>query len=85
MKNQLDQRLLLNVVEKVRQHGEAAGNGYILDGLHASTDFDGYTVFLTYQEVTLTLGFHNQYQFDYPNERQLQAFMAKVQQIHQSY
>lgn len=85
MKNELDQRLVLKVFEKVRQHGEKTPQGHQLEGMHAYTDFDGYTAFLAYQEVVLTLGFHNQYQFDYPNRHQLELFMNKIKQLNSRY
>ena len=68
MKNELNSKFVLSVFEKIRQHGEKKQENYILGGLKAFTDFDGYTLFIEDALVKLRFGFHNQYHFDYEKE-----------------
>lgn len=42
VKNELDSRFILSVFETIRTRGKAEDNAYLLDGLKAYTDFDGY-------------------------------------------
>lgn len=85
MKNRLDSHYMLQVFEKVRQFGQPANGGHVLDGMRASSDFDGYTAYLSFGDVTLTLGFHNQYHCDYPSRQQLHDFIAKADEIAARY
>lgn len=85
MKNEISTRLILAVFEKVRQHGEHHDDVYELDGIQASTDFDGYTVFLEGHRVKLNTGFHNTYHLDYENERDLGEFLKKLKYIETNY
>lgn len=81
MKNELDSRFILSVFEKVRQHGEKVDDAYVLDGVKAYTDLDGYTVYLEDAYVCLRFGFHNQYHFDYEKSEQLENFELKLKAI----
>lgn len=81
MKNELDSRFILSVFEKIRQHGEKSGDTYILDGVKAYTDLDGYTVYLEDAFVSLRFGFHNQYHFDYEKSEHLEKFELKLKAI----
>lgn len=85
MKNRLDSRYMLVVFEKVRQFGKPSDGGYELDGMRATSDFDGYTAFLTDGAVTLTLSFHNQYHCDYANRQQLHDFIVRADTIAANY
>jgi len=38
---------------------------YALSDISASQDFDGYTCWLAYKDLTITLLFHGSYYFDY--------------------
>lgn len=81
MRNELDSKLVLRVFEKIRQQGEKTEEKYFLDGISASTDFDGYTLYLSDALVTLSFGFHNQYHFDYEQLEHLEQFEKKLKQI----
>jgi len=85
MKNDLDSKLLLRVFEKTRQHGEHKDQFYVLDGIKAYTDFDGYTVYMEDALVKLTFGFHNQYHFDYQSQSDFTAFEKKLKNIDEKY
>lgn len=85
MKNELDSRFILSVFDKIKTHGKEDGEGHMLDGVKAYTDFDGYTLFLEDASVQLSFGFHNQYHFDYEKAEQLEQFERKLQHIQANY
>jgi len=85
MKNEIDFRLILDAYEKITLHGKAEQGKHTLDGITASTDFDGYTVFLEGHNTKLQLEFHNKYHLDYETSRDYENFMKKVEQISQGY
>ena len=60
MKNELDSKFLLQVFDKIRQHGSKNDEHYQLNGITAYTDLDGYTLFVEDANVKLQFGFHNQ-------------------------
>ena len=63
MKNELDSKFLLQVFDKIRQHGSKNDEHYQLNGITAYTDLDGYTLFVEDANVKLQFGFHNLWQF----------------------
>ncbi|MFW8590388.1 DUF3081 family protein [Glaciecola sp. 2405UD65-10] len=85
MKNELDSKFLLEAFEKIRQNGKKEHEQYILNGVIAYTDFDGYTVYLEDAKVKLSFGFHNQYHFDYGSSSDFEAFEKKLKQIVKEY
>ncbi len=81
MKNELDSRFILNVFENIREKGEKKDDGFLYQGVKAYTDLDGYTVFLEDAQVSLRVGFHNQYHFDYEKEEHYEQFLKKLKAI----
>ncbi|WP_417350023.1 DUF3081 family protein [Ferrimonas sp.] len=81
MRNQLDTRRLLQVYQKVCDLGVPGPQGYQFKGVLAWRDFDGYTLFLSDQVVTLTLLFHNRYQLDYPDGAALDQFLVRIEAV----
>ena len=81
MKNQLDSRRLLQIYQKVCDRGVPGQQGYEFKGIVAWSDFDGYTLFLSDQVVTLTLFFHNRYQLDYPDGAALEQFLVRIEAV----
>ena len=81
MKNEIDSKLILQVFDIIRLQGEKRGESYFLHGIEASSDFDGYTLFLQDAQVQLSFGFHNQYHLEYSNDEHLQQFMLKLNAI----
>lgn len=81
MEQKLDIKQALNVFQKVMDHGQRVDDEYRLNGLFASTDFDGYTVFLRDDAVTLTLFFHNKYTFDFKRAADLDTFMQRLRDV----
>lgn len=87
MKNALDSRIVLDVFEKVRQHGkriedDKIGSVYHLDGISVYTDFDGYTLYIKDALVLLQFGFHQQYHLTYEKNEHYSSFEQKVRAIH---
>lgn len=90
MKNELESRLVLSVFEKIRQHGELKSDAqfdkiHFLEGVSATTDFDGYTLYLKDATVSLSFGFHNQYQYDSETHEQVEQFEKKLKYIEENY
>ncbi len=84
-KNELDSKFLLQVFDKIRQHGAKENEQYKLNGITAFTDHDGYTLYIEDVNVKLQFGFHNQYHFDYDSKEQYESFEKKLKQIDKEY
>lgn len=76
-----DKRNFLHLFNVVSTQGEKINNGYEFQGIRAWHDFDGYTCWLKYNDLTVTLLFHNKYQFDYQSEDTLTNFMKKANKL----
>lgn len=85
MKNQLDIQRLLRIFTLIQQHGDKTEQGHLLHGLTASSDFDGYTLTISDQQVCLNLFFHSKYKFDYPNNQALETFERRLKQVEQEH
>ncbi|MEC7691920.1 MAG: DUF3081 domain-containing protein [Pseudomonadota bacterium] len=85
MKNELESKFLLQVFDKIRQSGEKKDDKYLLNGIVAFTDHDGYTLFIEDAKVKLQFGFHNQYRFDYPSQDAYEQFEKKLKEIDKQY
>ncbi|GGP55097.1 DUF3081 domain-containing protein [Shewanella saliphila] len=93
MKNEIDIQRALKVFNKVTQYGEKRvtsheegsksiyGDGYHLCGISAQTDHDGYTIVLSDAQVSLTVFFHNKYQFEYPTHDALDNFLRRFTDV----
>lgn len=85
MRNELDNKVVLDVFEKVQRMGEPYEDGHILEGIVARSDFDGYSVHLSGSGVSLQLNFHQSYRFDYASDKEKEQFMAKLDYIHRHF
>ncbi len=85
MKNELESKFLLQVFDKIRQSGEKKDDKYLLNGIVAFTDHDGYTLFIEDAKVKLQFGFHNQYRFDYPSQEAYGQFEKKLKESDKRY
>lgn len=89
MQNEIDGKFLLNLYVKVEKHGKAVttvnGAGFELEGITVSQSFDGYDAYFSDGVVQLTLGFHNKWHADAKDERQMEAFLDKLQAIQKQY
>ncbi|GAA5141510.1 DUF3081 family protein [Thalassotalea piscium] len=79
MQNQQSElRDLLMIFEIVTAKGTKSDNTYEYEGITAWHDFDGYTCWLAYKDLTATLLFHGRFSFDYEQEDTFNAFLKKV-------
>ncbi|MCT7655396.1 DUF3081 domain-containing protein [Oceanimonas sp. NS1] len=85
MQNELDNRVILEVFDKIRRFGEPYEDGHMLEGIVATSDFDGYSVVLSGSGVTLQLNFHQSYHFEYDSATIKEQFMSKVDYIHRHF
>ena len=81
METKIDVRKVLRVFNKVQDLGTAVGNGYQYKGLTANQDFDGYTIILKDDYVSITVFFHNKFSLDYTRSAMLHAFLEKIDQV----
>ena len=79
--NQLETLDYLRVFNIVLEQGEKKEDGYHWQGLRAEHDLDGYTCYLHYNDLTLTLYFHNKYAFDYQQEDTLERFQKIAKKL----
>jgi len=84
MEEHFDISQALRVFDKVVTHGKKHEDKYTLQGITAWSAIDGYTVKLENDEVSVSIYFHNRYEFDYQNSRQLETFINKLKAIDES-
>lgn len=78
MKNSIDVRKLLLVFNKVMAEGDNRDGKRYWQGLHAWTDFDGYTCYLCDGRVTVTIFFHNKYDIEFYDAAALSQFERNI-------
>ncbi|WP_044842870.1 DUF3081 family protein [Thalassomonas viridans] len=81
MHNSIDLKTCLRVFNETVTKGKRCDDYYEYHGFRAWFDFDGYTCFLQYNRVTMTLMFHGKYEIDYPAKEDLAAFEQKLMQF----
>ncbi|QBY04808.1 DUF3081 domain-containing protein [Thalassotalea sp. HSM 43] len=81
MENLIDNKLALTAFERITRLGEKTDTGYQFQGVSAWQDYDGYTCFLGYNDVTMTLMFHGKYDIEYSTSDSLKQFMKKINLI----
>lgn len=72
---------LLQIFNLVTTKGTKTDGIYELSGIRASQDFDGYTCWLAYKDLTVTLMFHGSHDFDYQQKDTLESFFKKVSKL----
>lgn len=81
MQNHLDQKMFLEAFNTIIDKGHKEQGYYLLDDVKAWHDYDGYSCYISYNKVEMTLMFHGKYLLDYKNEGLLESFIKKVLQI----
>jgi len=71
----------LRAFNRIREEGVERGGEYHLNGIAAGSDFDGYTITLHDDYVTLSIFFHNKFKLDFVNKRHLDAFVERIENI----
>jgi hypothetical protein len=79
--DKLKKRNMLQVFNLVITHGNKQQDFYELAGIRASQDFDGYSCWLAYQDLTISLLFHGSYDFDYKNDKTVEMFFKKITKL----
>lgn len=79
--NRVKKQSLLQVFNLIISLGQKVDDVYKFAGISAAHDFDGYTCYLTYRDLTVSLLFHGSYDFDYQNEQTLVLFFDKVAKL----
>ncbi|PQJ64067.1 hypothetical protein BTO10_04550 [Vibrio chagasii] len=65
----------LRVFEFIRSSGEQLNNKYQVGEMIAWHDYDGYTCWLSYKDVTVTLMFHGSLKIEYDNALNYSEFI----------
>lgn len=83
---EIDVRKALTVFSTIAEKGVAGKNAegstvHTLNGLVAESSFDGYTIVIKNEYVTLSIFFHNQFSFDYLNTKEKNVFLDKMRVI----
>ena len=78
MNEKIDVRQALRVFDIITRHGKQEAGEYLLNGLKANSGFDGYTVTLRNDYVTLDIFFHNKFSFQFSNRKEKGLFMEKL-------
>nr|WP_010131332.1 DUF3081 family protein [Microbulbifer agarilyticus] len=77
----IDVKQALRVFNRVTKDGKKVGDEWQFYGLTASTDFDGYTVFLRSNRVELTIFFHNKFKVECSNALDLENFVDLLKKL----
>ena len=78
MQEKINARQALRVFNTIRQFGENRGGEFYLNGLIASTSYDGYTITLRNEYVTLDVFFHNKFSLRFSSRQQKVLFLDKL-------
>ncbi|MEZ8142921.1 hypothetical protein A1OO_11260 [Enterovibrio norvegicus FF-33] len=81
MKNELNIAKLLAAFEVIMEKGETTEFGKRYQGVEASTDYDGYNVYLKGNGVELHIGFHNIYDLKYDQAHLKDSFLKKIDSL----
>ena len=78
MNEKVNIKSALRVFNTIITNGRHSGDEYVLNGLTAHTDFDGYTVTIRNDYVRLDILFHNKISFTYSNTKEKTLFLEKI-------
>lgn len=81
----IDHRQILSVFEKIMSNGQEEEGGRVLNGVHATSGFDGYSITLWDDKVSATLQFHNAIHCDCDNQTHVDEFLHKLAVIDKNY
>ena len=74
-------RDFLQIYDSITSEGIKIDGVYEYLGLRAWHDFDGYTCWIGYKDLTITLLFHGRFEIDYKYEDTLKQFYKKVSEL----
>ena len=76
-----DTNKYLQLFNIILTKGTRCDNGFELDGINAYHDFDGYTCWLSYQDLIITLFFHGKYKAEYQHLDTKKRFTEKMMSL----
>ena len=79
--NILKYKDFLYVFNLIQTKGIKLGSEYELLGVRAQHDFDGYTCWLTYKDLTITLLFHSKFDVQFDKKETFNEFYKKVNSL----
>jgi len=77
----MDLALHLNVFNHIVLKGQKTADKYVLGELSAWHDFDGYTFYIGYRDLTLSLYFHSRFSYDYKKESTREEFNVLIEKL----
>ncbi len=77
MDNRLTVMDFLKVFESIRSSGVKEDHKYNFADLHAWHDYDGYTCWLGFKDVTVTLMFHGSLKIEYDKTTSYEEFLSR--------
>lgn len=75
MDDRLTTNVFLRVFDRIRCQDESSEEKYPLGKLYAWHDYDGYTCWISYKDVTVTLMFHGSLNIEYSNNANYADFI----------
>lgn len=79
--NTLKYREFLRVFDLISTKGIKSGSEYEFVGIRAQHDFDGYTCWLSYKDLTVTLLFHGKFEVEFDNKDTFDEFYKKANSL----
>mgnify|MGYP000433387189 CR=1 FL=1 len=73
----LTTKMLLQIFDLVSSKGKKEQGNWAFNGIRAWHDFDGYTCWLSYKDLTATLLFHGKLSVEYEHAETLAEFSAQ--------
>jgi hypothetical protein len=68
----------LNIFNQILSLGKKREGKFYFDGLSAWHDFDGYTCYIGYKDLVMTIYFHSQFSIEYLEKSTLNGFTKIV-------
>lgn len=83
--HKVDIKQALRVFYKIREDGKKTEEDtYVLSGINAYSDYDGYNVSLFNDYVRLDIRFHNSFNFEATNQREKDRFLETLARLDKS-
>jgi len=79
--NTLTNRDFLSLFNLILSKGIKIESTYELSGIQAWSDFDGYTCWLSYKDLTITLLFHSKFDVDFEKKETFEEFYKKANSL----
>ncbi len=81
MEEKVNVKSALRVFSRITSEGERVGDEYVLNGLRAYSDYDGYTITICNDYASLDIFFHNKFSFKFSNRKEKIAFLEKLNNL----